>query len=324
MTAPLRPMNLGEILDRTFQIYRSRFLVFVGIRLASPLITLIILVLGEVGATTTLSAPTKAMFSHAASWMPRDWPASFIHYLGWPLIAFLTSHELLAPRATLRSGIDRCKERWRGWLSISAFLWAVCSLLPYAFQRLVRAADIGPWIALHWGNGLLFSVVSLLLSLLEWGVECLFVLGVALSAPAWAAEQLGTVPSVRRGWTLAKGSWVRVLTAELVRDALGWILLGSLTLIFVAVLSFALGGHEVGVTIYQLRYKFILIAAPAVSTLVGAILPIALTVIYYDQRIRKEGFDIERMMDAAGLNATATLPAADEPVVVAGPEEGQA
>lgn len=35
------------------------------------------------------------------------------------------------------------------------------------------------------------------------------------------------------------------------------------------------------------------------------IFPIALTLIYYDQRIRKEGYDIERMMEAAGLNAIA-------------------
>jgi hypothetical protein len=31
--------------------------------------------------------------------------------------------------------------------------------------------------------------------------------------------------------------------------------------------------------------------------------PIALTLFYYDQRIRLEGYDIERMMDAAGLIA---------------------
>ncbi len=31
MSVQLRPMTLGEILDRTFQIYRSRFLVFIGI-----------------------------------------------------------------------------------------------------------------------------------------------------------------------------------------------------------------------------------------------------------------------------------------------------
>ena len=33
------------------------------------------------------------------------------------------------------------------------------------------------------------------------------------------------------------------------------------------------------------------------------------TLFYYDQRIRLEGFDIERMMETAGMNAT-TAPAA--------------
>jgi hypothetical protein len=33
--------------------------------------------------------------------------------------------------------------------------------------------------------------------------------------------------------------------------------------------------------------------------------PIAATLFYYDQRIRKEGYDIERMMDAAGFTAAA-------------------
>jgi Na+/melibiose symporter-like transporter len=31
MSASLRPMTLGEILDRTFQIYRSRFRFFLAI-----------------------------------------------------------------------------------------------------------------------------------------------------------------------------------------------------------------------------------------------------------------------------------------------------
>ena len=46
-------------------------------------------------------------------------------------------------------------------------------------------------------------------------------------------------------------------------------------------------------------------------------------VFYYDQRIRQEGFDIEMMMDAAGMNAnmaTAALP----PAVAAESGERQA
>jgi hypothetical protein len=41
---------------------------------------------------------------------------------------------------------------------------------------------------------------------------------------------------------------------------------------------------------------------------------IALTLFYYDQRIRHEGYDIERMMDAAGMITPATPSAEAGPV----------
>ena len=39
----------------------------------------------------------------------------------------------------------------------------------------------------------------------------------------------------------------------------------------------------------------------ATNTLVGPILAAGLTLFYFDQRVRKEGFDIEWMMQAAGM-----------------------
>jgi hypothetical protein len=48
----------------------------------------------------------------------------------------------------------------------------------------------------------------------------------------------------------------------------------------------------------------------AIASLIGPIYPIALTLFYYDQRIRREGFDIEQMMAAAGLNPTERPPEA--------------
>jgi hypothetical protein len=36
---------------------------------------------------------------------------------------------------------------------------------------------------------------------------------------------------------------------------------------------------------------------------------IVLTLLYYDQRMRREGFDVERMMRAAGLDESAAVPA---------------
>lgn len=51
--------------------------------------------------------------------------------------------------------------------------------------------------------------------------------------------------------------------------------------------------------------------------------PIALTLFYYDQRIRHEGYDIERMMDDAGLIAPGA-PLAGDGLTASGSEEAQA
>ena len=45
------------------------------------------------------------------------------------------------------------------------------------------------------------------------------------------------------------------------------------------------------------------------STFIGPIYSIGLTLFYYDQRIRKEGLDIEWMMQAAGLWQKTEVPA---------------
>ncbi len=49
----------------------------------------------------------------------------------------------------------------------------------------------------------------------------------------------------------------------------------------------------------------------AFSILIIPIYPIALTLFYYDQRIRLEGYDIERMMETAGMIDLETPPLVD-------------
>jgi hypothetical protein len=50
---------------------------------------------------------------------------------------------------------------------------------------------------------------------------------------------------------------------------------------------------------------------------------IAVTLFYYDQRIRYEGYDIERMMDAAGLNAPTASRSTEALAMPAEAVEGQ-
>jgi len=50
------------------------------------------------------------------------------------------------------------------------------------------------------------------------------------------------------------------------------------------------------------------------NTFVGPILAIGTTLFYYDQRVRKEGYDLEWMMAAAGLGGTTSREASPESV----------
>jgi hypothetical protein len=44
------------------------------------------------------------------------------------------------------------------------------------------------------------------------------------------------------------------------------------------------------------------------NSFLGPIWAAGITLFYYDQRVRKEGYDIEWMMQAAGLTGPVTLP----------------
>jgi hypothetical protein len=61
----------------------------------------------------------------------------------------------------------------------------------------------------------------------------------------------------------------------------------------------------------------VFILATAIYVILGPIYPIAITLFYYDQRIRREGYDIERLMESAGMTATLTPPAGEEVAVPA-------
>jgi hypothetical protein len=83
-------------------------------------------------------------------------------------------------------------------------------------------------------------------------------------------------------------------------------------------------GHSFGVTAQHLYVETVYLLYAVVSAFVSPIYSIAITLIYYDQRIRQEGYDIERMMEAAGLVAPGPQPSGDGLATPAEAVEGQA
>jgi hypothetical protein len=114
---------------------------------------------------------------------------------------------------------------------------------------------------------------------------------------------LPATPAIKRSIELSLGSRGRIFVLGLlvyaVRTLLG-ILFGFPMI--------ALALKHPGQPLPMLWMVVAQIGSFLTSALIGPIYSTGLTLFYYDQRIRKEGFDIEWMMQAAGLSPQTELP----------------
>lgn len=130
-----------------------------------------------------------------------------------------------------------------------------------------------------------------------------------LSFAVCVAEKAGVVESLKRGWMLSKGTRGRILLLFVMGAVCGWMLSWLVSvpvLIAVAVipgLNSPQHAQMVGSLVLFSTYG----AGFAVQALVRPVYGIALVLFYYDQRIRKEGYDIEWMMEKAGLTGGAAV-----------------
>jgi hypothetical protein len=123
----------------------------------------------------------------------------------------------------------------------------------------------------------------------------------SLAFPACVIEKIGAWAALKRSSSLSKGTGGFYILAAV----LAWMLSIGITLTVMTILALIPGLR--GPQHAQAFHLVMDIARRAVGFAVLAlILPvygIALTLLYYDQRIRLEGFDIEWMMQQAGLVA---------------------
>lgn len=126
---------------------------------------------------------------------------------------------------------------------------------------------------------------------------------------------------MRRSWTLSKDSRARIMVTWLMIVVFSALLMYSLEWLFRWIFIDLCHGYVPGAATRPLYLPSVYFLRAMVSTLTGPIYTIAITLFYYDQRIRLEGYDIERMMDAAGM--TAPVLAGDSPMTPAAPEEVQ-
>lgn len=145
----------------------------------------------------------------------------------------------------------------------------------------------------------MFGVVSLvfLVFLLVAIVYAIFMaLRYSLAVPSCVVEDLKARQAIRRSIELTKGARGRIFLLGLLALAvqMGLVLITQLFFIVATVKD----NGQLSASIRALQQ----VVAFFTNTFVAPIYATGLTLFYYDQRVRKEGFDLERMMQAAGMS----------------------
>jgi uncharacterized membrane protein len=137
------------------------------------------------------------------------------------------------------------------------------------------------------------AFLFLLLGSVVYGI--LMSLRYSLAVPACTVENLNAREAIRRSIQLSKGSRGRIFMLGLLALIIQLGLTGLTQGFFLVVGIKNHGVLPIWMSVVQQFLAFL------TNTFVQPIYATGFTLFYYDQRVRKEGYDIERMMHAAGM-----------------------
>jgi len=311
MNELLRPSTLGEILDRTANLYRSRFLVFFGIASVPAGV-----VLGFAGLVVLLFAWSETAGPSVA--IAVGLGALALCVLGLPLMIAsnaLSGAALCHAANALLFGetitiATAYKAVWRrGWHYVGLYLLLllIVAVAPATvWMVLVGSVDLAV-LASGGRPGTAVSAFFVLLLIALALYAAWILLRLCLAFPAAVAEQARVGAALKRASRLSRGTRWRMLVLFVLGVALSWV--GSLLLMVPLTVVLALVPAMNSPQHAQMLGTVVLIgfygASFVVQALTMPVYAIALVLFYYDQRVRQEGFDIELLMRQAGMAAEA-------------------
>jgi hypothetical protein len=264
----LRPLSLGELLDRTFFLYRRNFLVFAGIS-ALPYALLLILVL------------VPFLFMILAR--PGHVPAGF-------QLAGLITAVIFVVAAII--------------VGIVAFLYSAGATV-FAVSEIYsgRKATIRQSFRLVRGKaGTIFGVGILSMLILIAGFIALIIPGlyllcrVPVATAAASIEDLGPADGIQRSFALTQGFAGRAAMIYGLAFALSYGVSFMIQMPFFVLIALSAKNPQLAVLWTMLMQAGSLLG----SLLVAPVHTIGFALYYYDLRVRKEAFDLQMMMQSLG------------------------
>ncbi len=330
MNENLRPSTLGEILDRTTQLYRRNFWLFAGVA-ALPVGTMI--ALGGLAGVFGVSAFAAARGgSQTFAFLGLTLLAVLLVAVPLYLAAYVFSAAGLTQAAVnahrgekliIRGVLKSVGPRFWTYLWFLVLQGILVALIPVLAAGGIIAPPI--YFASRGGAGLATGVaigfVVVLVGVAAIGVIVWLALSFSMGMAACVVERKTAWESLKRSWNLSKGTRGRIFVLFLLVLALTMVMSMIAYIPFMVIVGVAAAGNGAQAA------ASVLVVAEILQFVVNVLMQIvlmpiswiALVVFYYDQRVRKEGFDIEWMMEQAGLNQLTPPTAPAETGFVSGP-----
>jgi hypothetical protein len=287
----LRPLSTGEVLDRTFSVFRSHFWLFTALASISGGFSLVLnaaqvlvqhYLLLHGGLGNAILEAQASSFVVIALLLPVE---SLVYAASvYALCEVYLGREVTAGEA-LRSGMRHLGRYigialWQGWSAV----WVFAILGVPAIVIIALGASRGGVAAVAVAGVLLF------LSIIGGGIYgAIAYIRNSLAIPAALMEQIGVRASMRRSKTLAAGTKGRIFVVLLIAIALYMVVLMVESPMLFIIAKSPLQEH-------LLAQSAILLVTFLAHTLISPVALIGLTLVYFDQRVRNEAFDILMMM----------------------------
>jgi hypothetical protein len=306
METTMRPMSTSQVLDKTFSMYRHGFLLFVGIAMLPQVCLLFgrmgLLLIGLGPSTNPSVRPTEAIAAAAASLMG----AMLVLILAFVSYAVASAASVYAVSCTHLGYTITIKEAYRqikpyilNTMGVVLLLGVGTFVIIAVLALVLVLVGVGFGIA---GQGLMGSVVGIIVFMvggLGLIVAALYASArVALSIPACVLERLGPVDAIRRSLTLTQGSALRLVLVIFLTAAVYYGLAMVLSIPYVIGLMRVFSSKNFAALTPYIMWQYI--ADFLASSLASPLAGIAMTLIYYDERVRKEAFDLQWMMVLLG------------------------
>jgi len=297
----LRPLGVGDVVDRVFNLYRGRPLLFLALA-AIPYLVLFLVIgamaLGFAGSFVAIAPfvdaavtnPESAFDGSAANLRP-EVALGAIGAIGlFVLLAILAAIVLLSTQSA--SLIEAAAARYlsREASVGSAFRAGLAAAPRVIFAGLsVFVAFVLLWLGLLVIFFVTRNALVAILGSIAGVVASVYLFASWLVAPVVATlEHLGPIAALRRSWGLSDGHRWRILGLQLLLVILQTVVSTLISFVFIA--SF-IGDRTVQLVAQQLVNVLATIAWAPVEWA-------AFTVFYFDLRVRKEALDIALAAEA--------------------------